>query len=124
METLAYTIASIAGLAAWIPAARIYPAARRVKALRWALDFGIAIVLLIAISGVALCVNKLGVVGIPIALAVTGYVALFFSCTARMNATMMEVASDLLGARFARNPELEARFRQHWFLKRIMRSKD
>jgi hypothetical protein len=95
-----------------------------VKALRWALDFGIAIVLLIAIPSVAICVNKLGVVGTPIGLAVTGYVALFMSCTARMNATMMEVASDALDARFAHNPELETRFRQHWFVKRFLRNKN
>lgn len=123
MVNLAYVVATIGGLLVWVPAVRLYFVARRIKSLRLVLYFGVAMILVIAISGVAIGIHRLGMIGVPVAVGVTGYVALFCSCVAWMNAMMMQVAADRLDARFEANPELEARFRQNWFLKRIMRNK-
>ncbi len=122
MVILAYTIATIGGLLAWVPAAKLSSRERRVRALRWASVFALLVVVLVAIAGVIVGVNRLGIVGIPIGLAVAGYFALFASVTGWVDSTMMQVASDSLDARFESNPDLEDSFRRNWFLKRILRN--
>lgn len=123
MVTVAYVLATIAGLAAWLPATRLYLATRGVSNLGWALHF--VMVLTLATTAVAMAVgfDQGGLLGVPVGLGVAGLFALTVSVFAWIQASVVKVADERLNSMFDENPTMAERLRQHWFFKRILRKR-
>lgn len=121
MVTVAYVLATIAGLAAWLPATRLYLASRSARILGWALHFVLVITLATAAVAMAIGFDQGGLLGVAIGLGVGGLFALTMSVFAWIQASAAKAADETLNAMFDANPAMAERFRQHWFFKRILR---
>lgn len=118
-----YALVTIGGLLAWIPAVRLYYAARKVRRMRWALTMSATAVLIITSVAVAVGLAREGPVGVPLACGIAGMLALSLAGAAWWQAAVARTASDRLESVLADSPETAERLRQHWFFRRILRIK-